>query len=134
LLKESIYWHQKKGTKWLIEHALSELFERVELVEWFDYGGNPYFFKVIVSSSLNDPDLFRKVLAVVYELKNVRSWLEEFIIAKTSELPLWEASVTVRNVTNTIYLMERPSLSDEEIYIGMAVGHFITRMIAAPEE
>jgi hypothetical protein len=109
------------------------LFERIEVVEWYEYGGRPYFFKVVASSALNDPFIYDRVLRTVYELKNVRSWLEEFIIAKKSEMDLWEASVTVRNVLNQIFMMVKPSESEQEFYVGLGMIHRRYRHIFAPE-
>lgn len=132
LIDESIIWHQKKGTKWIIEHALSFVFEGVSVREWFEYGGRPFFFKVVASSSLNDPDTYRRVLSTIYALKNVRSWLEEFLIAKPSLLQLWETSVTVRNITNRVYMMLRPVESKEKVFVGVALCRHKIRWINAP--
>lgn len=134
LIDESIFWHQKKGTKWIIERALAILFEKIEVIEWYEYGGNPYFFKVVASSALNDWQTYGRVLRIIYTLKNVRSWLEEFIIARASHQNLWEASVTVKNVTNRIFMMAKPSESEEEFFVGLAVCHYVNRYISAPEE
>ena len=48
LIKSSIKMHRYKGTK----YALEEIFKTLNIVgnieEWFNYGGDPYHFKVIL--------------------------------------------------------------------------------------
>lgn len=83
LIDQSIIWHQRKGTKWLMEHVLQALWGdvvNINVVEWYEYGGKPFFFKIQLSNVkfLNDPEFRERVLYTIMELKNVRSWLERF--------------------------------------------------------
>lgn len=135
-IRESLEWHSRRGTRWIIERAMETLFERVQVAEWFepDYQGNPYFFKVITSSTLADPEVYQRALEMIYTLKNARSWLEAFIIAKKSELPLWEASITIRRNTVHVYLIAKPTEALGEFYVGIAICIYHLTFIAAPEE
>lgn len=75
LVKQSILIHKKKGTPQAVLDLLNTAFPSdTILLEWFDYGGEPYHFKVI-TSSLDDVDkaAFIKALDSV---KNERSYLE----------------------------------------------------------
>lgn len=63
------------GTKYAVITALGNVYGNVGISEWFDYGGNPYFFKVHIDIGVNGfsentyLDIFRKVQFY----KNLRS-------------------------------------------------------------
>lgn len=75
LVRQSIRIHQKKGTPQAVIDLLTTAFPTdTLLLEWFDYGGRPYHFKIITSDlSEVDKDKFVKALNTV---KNARSYLE----------------------------------------------------------
>lgn len=85
---ECMQVHQYKGTKYAVETALRSVYETVRVTEWFEYGGQPYHFKVIIYDSSNDKEKRARVLAKVQYYKNLRSVLEEtiFEIGITSDI------------------------------------------------
>lgn len=75
IVKQSIKIHQKKGTPQAVIDLMQAAFPSDTLLyEWWQYGGEPYHFK-IVTSSLNgvNVDSFVKALNSV---KNARSYLD----------------------------------------------------------
>jgi phage tail P2-like protein len=48
ILKNSIRVHQKLGTKYAVRTVLQDVYRTADVEEWFDYGGEPYFFRVTV--------------------------------------------------------------------------------------
>lgn len=87
-IQECMQVHQYKGTKYAVETALRSVYETVRVTEWFEYGGEPYHFKVIIYDSSNDKEKRARVLAKVQYYKNLRSVLEEtiFEIGITSDI------------------------------------------------
>lgn len=71
--------HQFKGTKYAVETALRSVYDSVRVTEWFEYGGEPYHFKVIIYDSSNDKEKRARILAKVQYYKNLRSVLEETV-------------------------------------------------------
>lgn len=139
LVKKSLEWHTFKGTKWVVEDMLRTVFASGKLVEWFEYNPKPhadwheaYRFKVITDAGSADPTILRRLIAAINSVKPASRWLEEFLISKPTKLELWEASITVRRKTTTVYLMDRPSEASEEIFVGVALCHYITLTIYAP--
>jgi phage tail P2-like protein len=53
LLKTSVRVHRKKGTKYAVEKALGGLYKDSEVEEWFEYGGEPFHFRVVCDVSAN---------------------------------------------------------------------------------
>lgn len=90
LLKISLEIHRYKGTK----HALLRVLEILKLKggikEWFEYDGNPYFFRVVLQ--VFDRPLDDETEALFFKLintfKNARSRLEaiEMYLSSTTEL------------------------------------------------
>lgn len=75
LVRQSIKFHRTKGTPQAVIDILKTSFPSdTQLLEWFQYGGDPYHFKIITSSALSvNMDAFMRALSTV---KNVRSRLE----------------------------------------------------------
>lgn len=88
-IKECIYIHRYKGTKFAVETALRSVYENVSVSEWFEYGGEPYHFKVTIFDSTNDKEKRARVLEKVKYYKNLRSVLDGVIfeVGVNTELP-----------------------------------------------
>lgn len=78
LVKNSIRWHTKKGTKSVVEEVIRAIFNSGIVEEWFEYGGRPYYFRC----NLLNPDTplteeqIQQCLRAIDTVKNVRSWLD----------------------------------------------------------
>lgn len=93
LIKKSDLIHAKLGTKWAVEQVISTYFGDGIVQEWFEYGGEPFKFKVITTNASvtnEQASLFLKALNAV---KNLRSHLEEIVISLSGEMPLYFAGV-----------------------------------------
>lgn len=78
LIKSSISWHRKKGTRWAVENVVSKVYPKAEVFEWFEYDGNKYRFKVQLNLDAflsRDFDI-RRLKKLIDETKNKRSWLD----------------------------------------------------------
>ena len=78
-LKGNWLVHKKLGTKAAVESAISAIYPSVAVTEWFEYGGEPYHFKLEINSTKPHiaPDANQRVLARSMFYKNLRSHLEE---------------------------------------------------------
>ncbi|MFW5497756.1 MULTISPECIES: phage tail protein I [unclassified Maridesulfovibrio] len=80
-VKNSIKLHKKKGTPWAVEKAVEiATGERAEVLEWFNYDGDPYMFKVAVHGQVRD---CAPILTAINSAKNVRSHLDSIQIPHT---------------------------------------------------
>lgn len=104
LIKSSIKMHRYKGTKYAIEEIFKTLNIVGSVTEWFDYGGEPYYFKVILqifNRSINE-ETENKLRALIDEYKNERSWLEEIQFHLSTKAKMHTYSACVQNETITI--------------------------------
>ena len=72
----SVYRHF--GTTGAMVTAICAIWPNSTVEEWFQYGGDPYYFKVMVQANDADgePIEFSKIDRTVQLYKNERSWLE----------------------------------------------------------
>lgn len=47
-IKDGFNVHRHLGTRGAAERALSDIYPGTEVEEWFDYGGDPYYFRVLL--------------------------------------------------------------------------------------
>ena len=77
LVRKAIARHRYKGTPAAVEEVCSAAFDTAEVVEWYEYGGEPYHFRVrMVQESI--PAMAEMVKAV-NSAKNTRSWLDSLV-------------------------------------------------------
>ena len=86
LIKRSVFSHFNKGTVGGIKEICEILFNgNVEIIEWFKYGGDPGYFKVNTDGNLSDYEGYKKIIEVVEQYKNIRSWLEGIRLLRKEE-------------------------------------------------
>ena len=77
-LKNSWRDHKTLGTKAAVEMAVSAIYPNTQVVEWWEYGGEPYHFRlhINVSDDNIESDKQRRVLSRLDTYKNLRSHLD----------------------------------------------------------
>lgn len=78
-LKDSWNVHRRLGTPWAVVAAISAIYEGTTVQEWFEYGGEPYHFRLLipVDETTLDPKKHSTVIRLVNYYKNLRSVLED---------------------------------------------------------
>ena len=76
LIRDSIAWHRIKGTPAAVEQIAHAAFRDAQILEWFEYGGEPYHFKIRSHGYKQTPDGWLTYLRMLYAAKNVRSWCD----------------------------------------------------------
>ncbi len=78
LIKNYIITKRKNGTKAALLSVLRSIFKGANVEEWFEYGGQPFGFRLEVEIPENGvtAEQQRRALENIKYYKNVRSWLE----------------------------------------------------------
>lgn len=77
VIKSSFKVHKKLGTKGAVAEALSAIYPGSSVQEWFEYGGNPYYFRIIVDVTDQSVELSHDdIVNAVNIYKSLRSRLE----------------------------------------------------------
>ena len=102
LVKIAVIAHFNKGTLGSVKAICKILFGNAKIKEWFEYGGNPGYFKISTLGDLKDEKDYLKVLDVVNEYKNERSWLEALTFERSSNLGKYVGIFSEKQVINIL--------------------------------
>lgn len=86
LVKNSIAWHRIKGTPAAVEQMIQTVYQTGVVEEWFDYGSEPFFFKVNLGDSQITTQKIKNLIKMINASKNVRSWLEVLRFSKSIDI------------------------------------------------
>ncbi|QPA33372.1 phage tail protein I [Thermaerobacillus caldiproteolyticus] len=93
LINRSTFFHRQKGTPAAVEELITTVFGEGKVVEWFEYGGQPYHFKVVTSNRSVTQEKAEQFLQALNSVKNVRSVLEKIEITQSEDMNLYFAGV-----------------------------------------
>lgn len=79
IIKEAFKIFRSIGTKYAVETALRSIYPESHVREWYEYGGEPYHFKIEISDSANDREKCNRVVQKVRYCKNARSVMDETV-------------------------------------------------------
>lgn len=86
LIKNSKLVFNRLGTVWAVESVMNDYLPKSELQEWFDYDGEPGYFRLIT----NNTDILRTdiqiFLNILKGIKRRSVWLESIILKFEQEL------------------------------------------------
>lgn len=84
LIKTNYYVHRHLGTAGAVKEAIRAIYPDSDVEEWFNYGGDPYKFRVALESGAPIiPVSNTDILKAVYTYKSLRSHLEAIIYRTT---------------------------------------------------
>lgn len=128
LVRESIAWHRLKGTKAAVEKMVQAVFRGGVVTEWFEYGGEPYHFRVdILSAPQITAENTARLLNVINASKNIRSWLDEITYRRDLQDSLHYAAAPTLHATYEIRPAEiTDATAEARQYIGAAVSAHTT--------
>jgi len=105
-IKNAIQMHRLKGTKRALELVLEMLDIRGVIKEWFEYGGEPYHFRIDILE-VTTKGLSNEILGLLDRLieqyKRKSAWLESIRIYLTNKGKMHLASVLQSGEEITVY-------------------------------
>ncbi|MHC1747426.1 MAG: phage tail protein I [Cellulosilyticaceae bacterium] len=103
IVKNSISWHKKKGTVGAIEEIVTTIFGKSEILEWYEYGGEPHHFRIVTNNINTTEDMVNKFKEAAEHIKRKSSKLDEIVITLTNKFNIFygfvyheENNITVR--------------------------------------
>ena len=77
-IRDSWYVHKRKGSVAAVERALSDVWPDSIVEEWFDYGGDPYHFRIVLEAADDENPIYpEKAVERVRMFKPARSAMDE---------------------------------------------------------
>lgn len=134
IIKASIEVHRHKGTIGALKKAL-EAFNctGVKIEEWFEYGGDPYCFKVFfnVTEPGFDFNLMAEAHKVIDSVKNARSHLKDLRAYLTAQKGLINlGSIIISKEITSLNPLVSSSGGTNQL-LALIVGRFISKEITS---
>lgn len=77
IIKSAFHVYKALGTKGAVKQALKNVYDAVEVYEWFEYGGEPYRFRVLIDTTNKGETIsHNQIEAAIRNYKPVRAWLD----------------------------------------------------------
>lgn len=92
---------EKRGTKWAVEELAKAAFGEGTVEEWFEYGGDPYYFKITTNVPLT-PEAFDQLLSMITRVKNVRSHIDTISVDRRIDQTLYTGVAGYQWIKNII--------------------------------
>lgn len=78
VIRDSVKVHMRLGTKYAVITALGSLYPETEVEEWFQYGGQPFYFRIVLDvTNSHVTATYSEIIKAVNMYKSLRSKLEE---------------------------------------------------------
>ena len=107
LIKDSPLVFSRLGTVWAVEKVMNNYLPESELKEWFDYGGDPHYFKFVTNNTdilRTDIDAF---LFILEKIKRKSQWLEGIILELRAKGTMYPGVGFIEESTDTFtFLVE----------------------------
>jgi phage tail protein, P2 protein I family len=84
LVKNTLFWYQKAGTKEAVEELIDLAFNDGKIVEWFEVGGVPGTFDIETNTQFTE-EAMKMVAESIKDVKNTRSHLNGIRTGKVYE-------------------------------------------------
>lgn len=87
LVKNAYLYKYTKGTAFAVKAIVAEAFDNASIREWHEYGGQPYWFRIVFAGSIPDTAKLNEVIDAIKRIKNIRSHLAPTIASSSIETP-----------------------------------------------
>lgn len=93
LIRNSIYWYMKLGTRQVMEEMVDTVFgnENTSVEEWHTYAGEPFHFRVAVGTVVTQTSI-KEFLRYLNRIKNARSRFDYMVFQNGITLNIYQAS------------------------------------------
>lgn len=103
IIKDCIKVYRRLGTPYAVIRSISNVFPDSNLLEWFEYDGDPYTFRIEINATSNgaSAELQRIVLERIRYYKNLRSHLEKitYLLERKADITVAAAHTTAKSIT-----------------------------------
>lgn len=93
LIKNTLNWYMYTGTAAAVTELVGSVFGNGEIEEWFEYGGDPYHFRIRTANINSTDEMVQQVTELVKSIQNVRSHLDEVLVEVMQQLHLYNGCV-----------------------------------------
>lgn len=93
LIDRSRFFHRQKGTPAAVEDLIITLFGEGKVVEWFEYDGQPYHFKVVTNNRSVTQEKAQEFIKALNSVKRLTAILDKVELTQTEDMNIYFAGV-----------------------------------------
>lgn len=101
IVKNSLLWNERAGTPYAVEELISAVFGTGKIMEWFEYGGMPYHFKIHTETTITEESM-KNFQEVMKRVKNVRSHMEAVEVERRCAVKIFTAGILKQTVRQCV--------------------------------
>lgn len=113
LVRNTLIWYMTAGTPAAVDELVTMVFGVGKVSEWFEYGDDPYYFKITTDAALTE-ELSDQLTKMISGVKNTRSHLRSIDIIRKAENTIFPIAILGNNahlaMTNDIHFEEEKYL------------------------
>lgn len=111
IVKKTLLWYSRAGTLFTTKELTDFVFEHAKIEEWFQYGGDAFLFRIIVTVISQDISMrtYLEFIKSLREVKNTRSHLEKVIFRYNTKADVRSAAAGM--IGNTLKIKARVAQS-----------------------
>lgn len=121
LVKGALVWHMTSGTPAAVEELVAAVFGEGEVTEWYEYGDDPYYFKITTNATMTE-DTSELFTVMINRVKNARSHLRAIEIHREIDHTLY-AGTALHSSTKPAAIIDGYSedrAAESTVYAGTA--------------
>lgn len=103
LVKNTLNWYMYTGTAAAVMELVESVFGSGEIEEWFEYGGEPYHFRIHTFNVTSTDEMIQLAENLVNSVQNVRSHLEEVIVEIIESMTMYIGCKAIIEEDITLY-------------------------------
>lgn len=88
IVKKALIWHMSAGTPSAMEELITAVFGEGTIEEWFEYGDDPYFFKIKTNAKLTE-DINTRFSSMLKKVINTRSHIRAIEIHREANQTIY---------------------------------------------
>lgn len=109
------------GTPDAVKYAVKDLFGDVEIIEWPEYGGEPYHFKISVNAKFDEENV-KRFDSVLSASKNVRSIIDHLDMTQKTNAAVYVGGAVTSGASQSIKTKNKTVTIGTAAYCAAAVA------------
>ncbi len=98
MVKGTLVYYATAGTTAALEMVCRDIFGSAEVVEWYEYGGEPGYFRIQTDNPNITDENVHEFIAVAEKVKRLSAWLDKIEIVVTAKQELFVGVVFMQRV------------------------------------
>lgn len=93
LIDESMIIHMEKGTGKSVENLINAVFGDGQVEEWFEYGGEPFHFRILTSNQSVTNERAQEFIRALNSVKRKTAILESITMLQAEQMNLYMGAI-----------------------------------------